>query len=121
MKLVLRGGTLAVIALVITAAATAGDARANPSLSMSYAKQQMTKFAATHIAQPMERKGMTANVKIDSCWRVSSWRVNCHVRLETHDRNPYSGSDDVGFCSGTWTAYNQSSWFRIKNVSWACS
>jgi len=121
MKLALKGGALAVIALAITFAAIAGDARANPALSMSYARQQMQKFVQGTLVQGSERKfGRYAVGKIDSCWRISSSRIHCHVTLDTHKENPVDGSDMRYRCSGTWAAFNDQRYFRIKNVTSAC-
>jgi hypothetical protein len=56
----------------------------------SFARQQMQKVAR-NIVQANERDGNLATVKIDSCWRVSSSRINCHLTTNVSKMDPYDG------------------------------
>ena len=109
------------IAVVAGALTLAPGAVANPYLQFGYAKQQLTKFVVSRLVAADERKGMDVTWHFDACWRVSSWRVNCHLRLQASGTVPTTGDTVTTYCSGTWTAYNDRKWFRIRNVTWACN
>jgi hypothetical protein len=108
---------LAVCAMGVVFAADAG---ANPALSMASARQQIQRYGETHVVAANERHGTTATWKIDSCWRMSSWRVNCHVIMDPH-KAASDGSDVRVVCTGTWTTYNDHRGVHVKNVTSACS
>jgi|SRR5579859_3125829 len=109
------------IAAVICGTTLVSTAAASPYLPMSVARQQMTKFVLTHLVQRDEAKGYDVRWSIETCWRMSAWRVNCHVRLVSSGTVPQTGDTVTTYCSGTWTAYNDASYFRIRNVTWACN
>jgi hypothetical protein len=87
---------------------------------MTAARQHMQEFVESKLVAPAERSGETATGKIDSCWRESSWRINCHVIMETH-KTLDDGYDVHILCSSIFTAYTVPGYLRIKNVTHACN
>jgi hypothetical protein len=112
---------LGVVTVTLALSAGVTAAGANPSLSFSYAKGQLTKFVVSRIVAADEKRGMDVRWAFDSCFRVSSSRVNCHLHLRASGTVPTTGDTASTYCSGTWTAFNQGGYFRIRNVTWACN
>jgi hypothetical protein len=86
----------------------------------SFARQQMQKVAR-NIVQANERDGNLATVKIDSCWRVSSSRINCHLTTNVSKMDPYDGSVVSVRCAGTWAVYTSPGYFKVKRLTFACA